>query len=217
MLFFLPLGPQMKLRLQDSAHTSVEPIKKTLSPSTYQKPHTRTHTHTVLPAYLSGGSSITSLPRALPCPLFAYLLPRWAGSTNVRTEPTQRSSSLSWLLSQCLAPSRSFIMWKESRFSPASKCAKCVSHSVVSDSATPCTVARQAPLSMGFSRQEHWSGLPCPPPGDLPDTGSNLGILHCRQILSSEARAQILPCPCLPRHPTGKISATAELHILYGL
>ena len=33
------------------------------------------------------------------------------------------------------------------------------------------SVAHQAPLSMGFSRQEHWSGLPCPPPGDLPDTG----------------------------------------------
>ena len=33
------------------------------------------------------------------------------------------------------------------------------------------TVARQAPLSMGFSRQEYWSGLPCPPPGDLPDAG----------------------------------------------
>ena len=33
------------------------------------------------------------------------------------------------------------------------------------------TVARQAPLSMGFSRQEHWSGLPCPPPGGLPDPG----------------------------------------------
>ena len=31
------------------------------------------------------------------------------------------------------------------------------------------TVACQAPLSMGFSRQEHWSGLPFPPPGDLPD------------------------------------------------
>ena len=38
-------------------------------------------------------------------------------------------------------------------------------------SATPWTVARQAPLSMGFSRQEYWSGLPCPPPGDLPDPG----------------------------------------------
>ena len=37
--------------------------------------------------------------------------------------------------------------------------------------ATPWTVAHQAPLSMGFSRQEHCSGLPCPPPGDLPDPG----------------------------------------------
>ena len=36
---------------------------------------------------------------------------------------------------------------------------------------TPWTVARQAPLSMGFSRQEYWNGLPCPPPGDLPDPG----------------------------------------------
>ena len=35
--------------------------------------------------------------------------------------------------------------------------------------ATPWTVAHQTPLSMGFSRQEYQSGLPCPPPGDLPD------------------------------------------------
>ena len=34
---------------------------------------------------------------------------------------------------------------------------------------TPWTVAHQAPLSMGFSRQEYWSGLPCPPPGNLLD------------------------------------------------
>ena len=34
---------------------------------------------------------------------------------------------------------------------------------------TPWTVACQAPLSMGFSGQEYWSGLPCSPPGDLPD------------------------------------------------
>ena len=33
------------------------------------------------------------------------------------------------------------------------------------------TRTRQAPLSMGFSRQEYWSGLPCPSPGDLPDAG----------------------------------------------
>ena len=34
------------------------------------------------------------------------------------------------------------------------------------------TIAHQAPLSMGFSRQEYWSGLPCPPSGDLPDPGN---------------------------------------------
>ena len=37
--------------------------------------------------------------------------------------------------------------------------------------ATPQTVAHQAPLSMGFSRQEYWSGLPFAPPGDLPHPG----------------------------------------------
>ena len=36
---------------------------------------------------------------------------------------------------------------------------------------TPVTVACQAPPSMGFSRQEYWSGWPCPPPGDLSDPG----------------------------------------------
>ena len=44
-----------------------------------------------------------------------------------------------------------------------------LSHSVVSDSATPWTVAYQAPLSMGFPRQEYWSGLPFTSPGDLPN------------------------------------------------
>ena len=45
-------------------------------------------------------------------------------------------------------------------------------HSVMSDFAAPWTVACQAPLSMGFSRQGYWSGLPSPSPGDL----LNLGI-----------------------------------------
>ena len=40
--------------------------------------------------------------------------------------------------------------------------------------ATLWTVTHQAPLSLGFSRQEYWSGLPCPPPGDLPDPGITL-------------------------------------------
>ena len=49
-------------------------------------------------------------------------------------------------------------------------CVLCA-HSQVQLFVTPWTVARRAPLSMGFSRQEHWSGLPFPPPGHLPDPG----------------------------------------------
>ena len=46
------------------------------------------------------------------------------------------------------------------------------SHEVVSNfSVTPWTVVHQAPLSMGFSRQEYWSGLPFPSPGELPKPG----------------------------------------------
>ena len=58
--------------------------------------------------------------------------------------------------------------------------------------ATVWTVAHQAPLSVGFSRQEYWSGLPCPPPGEFPDPGIKWGSpalqAHC---LSAE----------LPRKP----------------
>ena len=46
-------------------------------------------------------------------------------------------------------------------------CVRVISH--VWLCVTPQTVAHQAPLSTGFSRQEYWSGLPCPSPGDLPD------------------------------------------------
>ena len=56
------------------------------------------------------------------------------------------------------------------------------SRSVMSDSVTPWTIAHHAP-SMEFSRQEYWSGLPFPSPGDLPTQGSNPGLLHCRQML----------------------------------
>ena len=59
---------------------------------------------------------------------------------------------------------------------------------------TPWTVAHQAPLSMGFSRQEYWSGLPCPPPGDLPDQGI--------ELRSPALQADSIPAepPEKPRH-----------------
>ena len=61
---------------------------------------------------------------------------------------------------------------------------------VMSNSATLCTVAHQAPLSMGFFRQEYWTGLPCPPPGDLPDPGTEPGspaspALHAYESFST--------------------------------
>ena len=55
-------------------------------------------------------------------------------------------------------------------------------------------VAHQAPLSMGFSSQEYWGGLLCPPPGDLPDPGIELlspvaPALHAAPLLMSHGEA----------------------------
>ena len=58
---------------------------------------------------------------------------------------------------------------------PQPCCCVVLSHLVVSDSCDPWTVAHQAPLFMGVSRQEYWSGLPFPSPGDLHDPGIKSG------------------------------------------
>ena len=67
--------------------------------------------------------------------------------------------------------------------------------------ATLWTVACQAPLSMGFSRQEYWSGLLCPPPGDLPDPGTEPESLNIsctgRQILYHHATWKACMCVCI--------------------
>ena len=57
--------------------------------------------------------------------------------------------------------------------------------------ATPWTTAYHAPPSMGFSRQEYWSGLPLPSPGDLPDPGIEPGL-------------PALQADALPSEPPGK-------------
>ena len=48
--------------------------------------------------------------------------------------------------------------------------------------ATPWTITHQAPLAMEFSRQEYWSGLPCPSPGDLPNLGLEPRSPALRQV-----------------------------------
>ena len=60
----------------------------------------------------------------------------------------------------------------------------------------PMTVAHQAPLSMGFSRQEHWTGLPCAPPGDLPNPGTEPSSVSCLWRFSSVT--QTCPTLCNP-------------------
>ena len=58
---------------------------------------------------------------------------------------------------------------------------------------SPWTVAHEAPLSIGFSGQEYWWGLLCPPPGDLPDPG----------IKSTSPEAPAMQADCLPPSPRG--------------
>ena len=62
--------------------------------------------------------------------------------------------------------------------------------------AVPLAAARQAPLSMGLSRQEHWSGLPRPPPGDLPAQGLNLPLF---QLPHRQAGSSLQVPPGKPR------------------
>ena len=71
----------------------------------------------------------------------------------------------------------------------------CVVLSCVRLFATPWTAAHQAPLSMRFSRQEYWSGLPFPSPGDLPDPGiePRSPALEADALTSEPTRDQIQP------------------------
>ena len=64
--------------------------------------------------------------------------------------------------------------------------------------ATLWTVACHAPLSMGFSREKYWSGLPCPPPGDLPDPRAQIGVSYIPCIggrFFTSSTTWEAPCP----------------------
>ena len=61
---------------------------------------------------------------------------------------------------------------------------------------TPWTVARQAPLSMEFSRQEYWSGLPFPTPGDLPDPVVEPASLMAPELASGFCSTEPPVKPC---------------------
>ena len=82
-----------------------------------------------------------------------------------------------------------YLVWNQQRLMQVKVKVKSLSH--VRLFATPWTVAHQAPPSMGFSRQEYWSGLPFPSPGDLPNPGI-------------EPRSPTLQADVLTSEPPGK-------------
>ena len=89
---------------------------------------------------------------------------------------------------------RVFLFWrKEEGWSASSWYVQSaeLSCSIISDSATTCTVSRQAPRPWRFSRQEYWSGVPCLAPGDLPNPGM-------------EPKSPALQVDSLPSEPWGK-------------
>ena len=76
---------------------------------------------------------------------------------------------------------------------------------------TTCTIAHQAPLSMGFSRQEYWSGFPFLPQEIFPTQGSNphlLRFLHCGWILYHRATTQSAKSKSLSRTLCGPMDCT---------
>ena len=81
--------------------------------------------------------------------------------------------------------------------------------SVVSDCATPWAVAHQAPLSMGFPRQEYWSGLLFPPPQDLPDPGIKPSTL-ASPTLAVRFLTIVPPGKPIPRNSLEPKSKAAE-------
>ena len=81
----------------------------------------------------------------------------------------------------------------------------CLVTSVISDSLQPYGLAHQVPLSMGFSRQKYWSGLPCPPPGDLPNpwikpTSLISPALHANSLPTEPPWKPLLALPLLMLH-----------------
>ena len=110
--------------------------------------------------------------------------------------------SLGWEdpLEKGMATHSSILAWKmpwaEEPAAAAAAAAKSLQSCPTLCDPMDCT-ALQAPLSMGFSGQEYWSGLPCPPPGDLPNPGI-------------EPRSPALQVDYLPSKPQGQQKAIKE-------
>ena len=109
------------------------------------------------------------------CPIFAT---PWTATHQASLSITNSWSLLKLMSIESVMPSNHLILFHPLLLLPSSFPSikvKVKSLRVVSDSATPWTVAYQACPSMRFSRQEYWIGLPFPSPGDLPNPGIEPG------------------------------------------
>ena len=140
---WLPVAPRKGSKLSTPSGPSPTALLHCPSPSPLSRPHVCLHSPSASPAGPPSSSS--------SC--LCHLLP------------------LMWTLGNASSALCSCLTDWELAFLSTLSIYSAVLCSVVSDCATLWTVVHQATLSVGFSRQEHWSRLPFPPPGDLPDPG----------------------------------------------
>ena len=121
-----------------------------------------------------------------------------------------------WWFSGCNFSSK-LIIWQHILFT----CLWAKSLSCVRLFVTPWTAARQAPLPLAFSRQEHWSGLLCPPPRDLPDPRVQTHISYVfalagrffTTIAAWEVKGAYCLCFLLRRHMVSGLTANSLIHL----
>ena len=107
---------------------------------------------------------------------------------------------------------------------PMKKSCESVSCPVMFNSLQPLDCSRQAPLSMGFSRQEYWSGLPFPSPGDLPNSGIKSACIagkfhpshqgHCCLTTQIHNKSFVLFCSLAPQWASSSLFCGTALQML---
>ena len=133
--------------------------------------------------------------------MYWYIIPYVYTHTWITPDYTALSLE-EWLSDGSVYPNTCWISWYPSHSAcEAGLYGTCVVHSRMLQLLQSCLtfrdpmdLAHQPPLSMGFSRQEYWSGLPCPPPGDLPNPGKTLGL---QTQVWRDLKPRSLPSPAL--------------------
>ena len=131
--------------------------------------------------YIDGSTTSSPTPGILQARTLEwvtiYFSSAWKWKVKVKLLSRARLLATPWTAAHQAPPSMGFFQAIVLEWGAIAFSISCFSH--VQFFATLWTEADLVPLSMWFSRQENWSGLPCPPPGEIfPTQGSNLHLLH---------------------------------------